>query len=49
MLSHGNYSPYEPQEMLPENKDYFREILRDFMSNYHFNPELFTAAEEATP
>lgn len=41
VLSHGNYSLYEPQEMLPENKGYFRKILRDFMSNYRFNPELF--------
>lgn len=41
VLSHGNYSLYEPQEMLPENKDYFRKILRDFMNNYRFNPELF--------
>ena len=32
VLSHGNYSLYEPQEMLPENKDYFRKILRDFMT-----------------
>lgn len=42
VLSHGNYSLYEPQEMLPENKDYFRKILRDFMDNYRFNPELFS-------
>jgi hypothetical protein len=41
VLSHGNYSLYEPQEMLPENKGYFRKILRDFMNNYRFNPELF--------
>ena len=41
VLSHGNYSLYEPQEMLPENKEYFRKILRDFMKNYRFNPELF--------
>jgi AAA domain-containing protein len=41
VLSHGNYSLYEPQQMLPENKDYFRKILRDFMDNYRFNPELF--------
>lgn len=41
VLSHGNYSLYEPQEMLPENKEYFRKILRDFMNNYRFNPELF--------
>jgi hypothetical protein len=41
LFSHGNYSLYEPQEMMPENKEYFRRILRDFMSNYRFNPELF--------
>lgn len=41
VLSHGNYSLYEPQDMLPENKEYFRKILRDFMDNYRFNPELF--------
>jgi hypothetical protein len=47
VLSHGNYSLYEPQEMLPENKDYFRKVLRDFMNNYRFNPELFPAMAEA--
>ncbi|WP_223296849.1 hypothetical protein [Thiorhodovibrio frisius] len=41
LLSHGNYSLYDPLEMLPENKNYFRKILRDFMSNYRLNPELF--------
>lgn len=46
VLSHGNYSLYEPQEMLPENKEYFRKILRDFMSNYRFNPELFPAPNQ---
>ncbi len=46
ILSHGNYSLFEPQEMLPENKEYFRKILRDFMNNYRFNPELFP---EPTP
>ena len=46
VLSHGNYSLYDPQEMLPENREYFRKILRDFMSNYRFNPELFPAMEE---
>lgn len=51
VLSHGNYSLYEPQEMLPENKDYFRKILRDFMDNYRFNPELFPEPNQeiATP
>lgn len=41
ILSHGNYSLYEPVEMLGENKAYFKKILDDFMSRYPFNPELF--------
>lgn len=48
VLSHGNYSLYEPREMLPENKEYFCKILRDFMANYRFNPELFSAKDEGT-
>jgi len=41
ILSHGNYSLYEPQEMLEENKGYFRKILHDFITRYPFNPALF--------
>ena len=41
VLSHGNYSLFEPMEMLEENKQYFRAILNNFMSNYQFNPALF--------
>lgn len=41
ILSHGNYSLFEPQQMLNENKDYFRKILRDFLNRYPFNPDLF--------
>lgn len=41
ILSHGNYSLYEPQEMLEENKSYFRKILHDFVTRYPFNPSLF--------
>ncbi len=41
ILSHGNYSLYEPQEMLEENKEYFRRILTDFLDRYPFDPELF--------
>ncbi|MCK7461019.1 MAG: AAA family ATPase [Sphingobacterium sp.] len=48
LLSHGNYSLYDPLEMLPENKDYFRRILRDFMTNYRFNPELFPESIQET-
>jgi wobble nucleotide-excising tRNase len=48
LLSHGNYSLFEPVEMLEENKAIFRKILNDFMKNYRFNPDLFseTAARE---
>jgi len=46
ILSHGNYSLYEPQEMLEENKSYFKKILDDFMSRYSFNPELFSEESE---
>jgi hypothetical protein len=51
ILSHGNYSLYEPQEMLEENKNYFRRILRDFITRYPFNPVLFPTAPApiATP
>lgn len=46
ILSHGNYSLYEPQEMLEENKNYFKEILDHFLSRYPFNPELFAEVSE---
>ena len=46
LLSHGNYSLFEPVEMLEENKEIFRKILRDFMDDYRFNPELFSEVEE---
>ncbi|MCA1564349.1 MAG: AAA family ATPase [Acidobacteria bacterium] len=48
ILSHGNYSLFEPQEMLEENKGYFKKILDDFMSRYAFNPELFPQELEET-
>ncbi|CAH8184607.1 AAA family ATPase [Vibrio aestuarianus subsp. francensis] len=41
ILSHGNYSLFEPMEMTEENKGHFRNILSDFMENYRFNPDLF--------
>ena len=47
ILSHGNYSLFEPQEMLGENKRYFRKILHEFINRYHFNPALFPS-EPAT-
>jgi energy-coupling factor transporter ATP-binding protein EcfA2 len=47
ILSHGNYSLYEPQQMLDENKAYFKKILNDFLIRYPFNPDLFPLAPEA--
>lgn len=51
LLNHGNYSLYEPQEMLQENKEIFRKILSDFLTNYKFNtnifPELVEVQQEA--
>jgi len=46
LLSHGNYSLFEAVEMLEENKEIFRKILRNFMNDYRFNPELFPEVEE---
>lgn len=48
ILSHGNYSLYEPQEMLEENKNYFRTILEDFITRYPFNPALFQSLPTPT-
>ncbi len=42
ILSHGNYSIFEPQEMQEENKEHFRKVLENFIEEYGFNRELFT-------
>lgn len=41
VMTHGNYSLYEPVEMVPENKEFFRSILAHLRQQYTFNPELF--------
>lgn len=41
LLSHGNYSMFEPIEMVPENKQHFKDILKGFLRRYPFNPVLF--------
>jgi energy-coupling factor transporter ATP-binding protein EcfA2 len=38
ILSHGNYSLFEPQEMLEENKRYFRKILHEFITGTPSTP-----------
>lgn len=50
IMSHGNYSLYEPVEMMDENKEIFRKLLKDFRENFPFNPKLFgDQANEADP
>lgn len=47
LLSHGNYSLYEPREMLEENKRHFRRILHAFIRRFPFNPALFSGETTA--
>ena len=41
LMSHGDYSLYEPREMMPENKDHFRRVLKQFITVHPFSPVLF--------
>ena len=41
LLSHGNYSLFDPMEMVEENKEYFKRILYNFLDDYNFNQNLF--------
>jgi wobble nucleotide-excising tRNase len=45
LMSHGDYSLYEPREMMQENKDHFGRVLRQFISSHPFSPALFPRAE----
>jgi len=40
-MSHGNYSLYEPVDMMHDNKAIFRKVLSDFRKHFPFNPDLF--------
>lgn len=45
LLSHGNYSIYEPIDMTEDNKDLFKRILTAFLDKYKFDlPVLLTTA-----
>lgn len=41
LMSHGDYSLYEPREMLPENKEHFSRVLRQFIARHPFSATLF--------
>ncbi len=49
LMSHGDYSLYEPREMMEENKRHFRTIFRQFVSHYPFNPRLFPTEPGTDP
>jgi len=49
LMSHGDYSLYEPREMMPENKEHFGKTLRQFISNHPFSPTLFAGTAKQTP
>ena len=41
LLSHGNYSIYEPKEMVEDTKDLFKKIFTAFLEHYRFDlPDL---------
>ncbi len=44
LMSHGDYSLYEPRDMLPENKEHLGRALRQFISTHPFSPALFGGA-----
>jgi hypothetical protein len=44
LMSHGDYSLYEPRTMLPENKEHLSKVLRQFISIHPFSPTLFGSA-----
>jgi hypothetical protein len=48
LMSHGDYSLYEPRDMMPENKEHFGRALRQFISTHPFSPTLFVGTPEQT-
>ena len=51
LLSHGNYSLFDPMEMVEDNKRYFRDILENLVVDFRFNAEILSAqaVEALTP
>ncbi len=46
ILSHGNYSLFDPKEMQNENKEHFKSIFKDFTDMHKFNDDLFEELEK---
>lgn len=41
IMSHGNYSVFEPAPLADDNKEYFRNMLENFLEDYKFNQRIF--------
>lgn len=46
LLSHGNYSLYEPREMVQDNKDLFKAILAAFLNKHTFELPAILAEQQ---
>lgn len=47
LLSHGSYSVYQPQEMVQDNKELFKNIFSAFIERYQFAlPEIFNQQKQ---
>jgi len=44
LMSHGDYSLFEPKQMMEENKEHFRAVFRQFITQHPFNPALFPSS-----
>jgi hypothetical protein len=49
LLSHGAYAIHEPNEMVEDNKELFRRILREFIGRFDFALPGIVAAQPAVP
>ena len=49
LMSHGDYSIYEPREMMEENKVLFWKVFDDFKKSFPFAPNLFLEESEEAP
>lgn len=45
IMSHGNYSVFEPTSLEDDNKEHFRNILNNFIKDFRFNQKLFNAEQ----
>lgn len=49
LMSHGDYSLFEPVVMMDENKNHFRNIFLQFIQQHPFEPALFPDEPDPSP